>query len=305
MTAQANLNTEKTIRAGLKVVRLFVAYAPFTVVRRLQTIGMYRVRLPSPISSKRLSKPIGEWFVSEEATDHSPVILFIHGGGFVFPQSPLHRVMLAKLTHDIKGRTFMVDYRLAPEHPFPAGLDDCLAAYQHLLDEGIAPQRITIMGDSAGGNLTLAMMIALRDKGMPLPGLGVTISAPTDMTRDNPSHGSPDDILHPRSVNRFSQSYVAGQDAYNPLISPLFADLHGLPPLLMYAGGGEALAMDSQRFAKAAEAANVDITLHIYPRMWHVWQLAPDLPQARQSLAEIAEAVRATCVQSEVLAHKL
>ena len=299
MTAQANSSVEYTIRAGLKVVRLFVAYAPFTVVRRLQTIGMYRVRLPSPISSKRLSKPIGEWFVSEEATDDSPVILFIHGGGFVFPQSPLHRVMLAKLTHDIKGRTFMADYRLAPEYPFPAGLDDCLAAYQHLIDEGIAPQRITVMGDSAGGNLTLAMLIALRDRGMPLPGLGVTISAPTDMTLDNPSHGSPDDILHPRSVERFSRSYVAGQDARNPLISPLFADLHDLPPLILHAGGDEALAMDSERFAEAAKAAGVNVTLRIYPRMWHVWQLAPELPQARQSLAEIAEAVRSTCAAAE------
>ncbi len=295
MTAQANLSVENKIRAGLKVARLFVAYAPFGVVRRLQTAALYRVKLPAPVSAERIAKPAGEWFTSNEAGDHSPVILYFHGGGFVFPQTPLHRTMLAKLTHDVQGRTLMIDYRLAPEHPFPAALDDCLAAYQHLLDEGIRPEQITVMGDSAGANLTLALLIMLRDKGISLPKVGICISAPTDLTADNPAHGQLDAILHPRSADRFSRSYVAGHDAHNPLISPLFADLHGLPPLILYAGGEEALAMDSKRFAKAAEAAGVDVTLHIYPRMWHVWQITPDLPQAQQSLAEIADAVRATC----------
>ncbi len=295
MTAQANLSIENKIRAGLKVARLFVAYAPFGVVRRLQTAALYRVKLPAPIITMRIAKPTGEWFTSSEADARSPVVLYFHGGGFVLPQSHLHRVMLAKLTHDIQGRTFMLDYRLAPEYPFPAALDDCLAAYQHLLDEGIRPEQITIMGDSAGANLTLALLIMLRDKSIALPKLGICISAPTDLTRENPAHGQLDAILHPRSVDRFSLSYVAGHDAHNPLISPLFADLRGLPPLIMYAGGEEALSMDSKRFAKAAEAAGVDVTLHVYPRMWHVWQLTPELPQAQQSLDEIADAVRATC----------
>ncbi len=301
MTTQANLVTENTIRAGLKVARLFVAYAPFNVARRLQTAALYRVKLPAPVSTERISQPAGEWFTSNAASETSPVILYLHGGGFVFPQTPLHRSMLAKLTHDVKGRTLMIDYRLAPEHPFPAALDDCMAAYQYLLDEGIAPQRITVMGDSAGGNLALALMVAVRDKGMPLPSLGVSISAPTDLTLENPAHGLPDDILHPRTVDRFTTAYVGRGDAHNPLISPLFADLRGLPPLLMYAGGIEALASDSERFAKAAEAAGVDVKLHIYPRMWHVWQLAPDLPQARQSLDEITQAIRSACSTPEIM----
>ena len=136
---------------------------------------------------------------------------------------------------------------------------------------------------------------SLRDKGIQLPQLGICISAPTDLTPDNPAHGQLDAILHPRSVDRFSLSYVGGEDARNPLISPLFADLHGLPPLILYAGGEEALSMDSKRFAKAATAAGVEVSLRVYPRMWHVWQLTPDLPQARQSLDEIAEAVKLTC----------
>ncbi|MBA3874444.1 MAG: alpha/beta hydrolase [Anaerolineae bacterium] len=303
MTAQTNHFIENKIRAGLRVTRLFVAYAPFNLVRQLQKISMYHVRLPQDIQTKLTAKPAGEWFDSKAADDQSPVILYVHGGGFVLPQTHFHRAMLAQLTTEIQGHTFMVDYRLAPEHPFPAGLDDCLAAYQYLLDEGISPQRITVMGDSAGGNLTLGLLIALRDRHLPMPRQAISISAPTDFTDENPAHNVIDDLLHPRAIARFAVSYVVGQDVRNPLISPLFADLHGLPPLIMYAGGNEALSTDSVRFAEAAEAAGVDVTLRVYPRMWHVWQLQPELPQARQSLAEIADAVRATRTQPEMLTN--
>ncbi len=301
MNAHANLYVENKIRVGLRVTRLFVAYAPFNLVRRLQKLALYRIKLAEDIQVSLTDKPTGEWFVSKEADEHSPVILYVHGGGFVLPQTHFHRAMLAQLTSEVKGRTFAVDYRLAPEYPFPAGLDDCLAAYQYLLDEGIAPQRITVMGDSAGGNLTLGLLIALRDRNMPLPQLGICISAPTDFTDENPAHNVIDDLLHPRAISRFSVSYVVDQDVRNPLISPLFADLHGLPPLILYAGGKEALSTDSVRFAEAAQAAGVDVKLHVYPRMWHVWQLQSELPQARQSLAEIADAVRSTRLQPELV----
>jgi len=299
MTTHTNLSLENKIRVGLRVTRLFVAYAPFGLVRNLQKLSLYRVKLAADIQASLTHKPTGEWFVSKEADEHSPVILYVHGGGFVLPQTHFHRMMLAQLTSTVKGRTFAVDYRLAPEHPFPAGLDDCLEAYQYLLDEGISPQRITVMGDSAGGNLVLSMVITLRDRNMPLPQLGICISAPTDFTDENPAHNVVDDLLHPRAVSRFSVSYVVNQDVRNPLISPLFADLHGLPPLILYAGEKEALSTDSVRFAEAAQAAGVDVTLHVYPRMWHVWQLQAELPQAQQSLAEIADAVRKTCEKVE------
>jgi len=300
MNVQADLIIENKIRAGLRVTRLFVAYAPFGLVRGLQKLALYRVKLPADIQVSLTDQPSGEWFVSKTADAHSPVILYVHGGGFVLPQSHLHRIMLAQLTNEVNGRTFAVDYRLAPEHPFPAGLDDCLAAYQYLLDEGYSPNQITVMGDSAGGNLTLGLLIALRDRNLPLPQLGICISAPTDFTDENPAHNVIDDLLHPRTIERFSVSYLPNQDVRNPLISPLFADLHGLPPLILYAGGKEALSTDSVRFAEAAEAAGVDVTLHVYPRMWHVWQLQSELPQAQQSLAEIAEAVRSTCEMVEL-----
>lgn len=300
MTIYTNLSLENKIRVGLRVTRLFVAYAPFNVVRRLQKLALYRVKLAADVQASLTNKPAGEWFVSREADDHSPVILYVHGGGFVLPQTHFHRMMLAQLTSTVKGRTFAVDYRLAPEYPFPAGLDDCLEAYQYLLDEGISPERITVMGDSAGGNLVLSMLITLRDRNMPLPQLGISISAPTDFTDENPAHNVVDDLLHPRAVSRFSVSYVVNQDLRHPLISPLFADLRGLPPLILYAGEKEALSSDSVRFAEAAQAAGVDVTLRVYPRMWHVWQLQAELPQAQQSLAEIADAVRSTRLQPNI-----
>ncbi len=309
MNAQSDPVIEKRLRASLKVTRMFVAYAPFKVVRGLQNLALNRVKLPNSITAKRLAHPAGEWFTSTAADEQSPVVMYVHGGGFVLPLSHLHRNMLAHLTSEIKGQTLMVDYRLAPEHPFPAGLDDCLGAYQYLLEQGIAPQRITVMGDSAGGNLILAMLIALRDRGIELPARGISLSAPTDFTAENPAHFRTDILLHPRATNRFSVSYVADQDVRNPLISPLFADLRGLPPLILYAGGDEALCGDSERFAEAAQAAGVEVSLKVYPRMWHVWQLMLELPQAQESLAEIAEAIQSghegakVGVKVDVLAH--
>lgn len=283
---------ENRLRTSLKYPRLFVAYAPFGVVRRLQSLALYRVKLPGDVVVTRSLNPRGEWFTASRATFGSPVILYLHGGGFVLPQTHLHRAMVADITAGVQGRTLMVDYRLAPEYPFPAALDDCLAAYQHVLDEGVRPEQITVMGDSAGGNLTLCLLIALRERGMPLPALGITLSAATDLTADNPARWRTDGLLHPRAADRFSWSYTVGQDVHNPLISPLYADLHGLPPLLLFAGEDEALCSDSERFASAARAAGVDVTLKVYPRMWHVWQLMMALPQARQSLDEVVAAIR-------------
>lgn len=300
MSAIVDQFTERRLRAALRFPRLFVAYAPFNLVRRLQHLALYRVKLGEDVATTFSDNPHGEWYTARDASEQSPVILYIHGGGFVLPQTHLHRVMLAHITKRVQGRAFMLDYRLAPEHPFPAGLDDCIAAYEHLLDEGIAPERITVMGDSAGGNLTLALLLAIRDRGLPMPVQAITMSAPTDLTAENPGRAVRDSLLHPRAADRFSLSYVVGQDVLNPLISPLFADLHGLPPLMMYAGKDEALCGDSERFAAAAEAAGVDVTLKVYPRMWHVWQLMMQLPQARQSIDEIVEAINRRASDAEV-----
>ena len=311
MNAQAELALENTLRASLRFPRLFVAYAPFNLVRRLQHLALYRVKLLDEVVTALSDQPRGEWFASPEADEQSPVILYIHGGGFVLPQTHLHRLMVAHITKRVKGRAFMLDYRLAPEHPFPAGLDDCIEAYTYLLDQGTAPEQITLMGDSAGGNLTLALLLTLRDRGLPLPSQGITMSAPTDFADDNPGWAVRDGLLHPRAADRFSASYVGSGDVRTPLISPLYAALHGLPPLLMYAGKDEALCSDSVRFAEAAQAAGVDVTLKVYPRMWHVWQLMMELPQARQSIDEIVEAVctggscREPAIEPDALFFKL
>ena len=261
-------------------------------VRGLQKLAANRVALADGVRTQRVRVGgiAGEWFTASDATD-APVILYIHGGGFVYGVSHLHRKLVAHLVKLTGGRALMIDYRLAPEHPFPAALDDCVAAYEALLAQGIASDRLVIAGDSAGGNLTLSTLISLRDKGSPLPAAGVCLSPPTDLRDHNDDKWTTehDALLHPRAVRYFVDSYVGDNDASNPLLSLVLADLHGLPPLLVCAGGEETLCSDILRLADAASAQGAPLTLDIADRMWHVWQLFyPELPEAVRSVRQIA-----------------
>ena len=183
----------------------------------------------------------------------------------------------------------MVDYRLAPEHPFPAGLDDCVQAYRWLLQQGIAPENIVIAGDSAGGNFTITTLMKLRDSGDPLPAAGACLSPVVDLAEKGGLFDEVyDPVLHPRAAKLYNQSYVAQHDAHAPLISPAYGDWQGLPPLLIHAGEDEILRQDAIRAEELARAAGNEVQLEIYPRMWHVWQINLELPQATESLDKIA-----------------
>lgn len=291
-----NLNAENRIRRSLLPTRLIIGYTPTNVVRWLQNITLHLPPLTQGVRTRNVvanGVPC-EWFEAHKDANH-PVVLYLHGGGFVFGVSAMHRQMLADITHAIQGRALMVDYRLAPEYPFPAALDDCLAAYRWLLDQGIPPQRIIIAGDSAGGNLTLALLIKLRDMSEPLPAAGVCLSPAPNLTKRDEDEiwSRSDEILHPRALVKFREAYVGNNNSQNPLISPLFADLSNLPPLLIFAGGDEILCEDIEKFAKAAQAVGTSLDLKVYPRMWHVWQLSGKaLPQTTQSLSEIAAFIR-------------
>jgi acetyl esterase/lipase len=187
-----------------------------------------------------------------------------------------------------------VDYRLAPEYPFPAALDDCTTVYRWLLKQGFAPERIAIAGDSAGGNLTLTTMIRLRDSGDPLPAAAVCLSPATDLVDESDFANGYDPLLHPRTMQIFRDCYIPNHDPHDPLLSPVFADLHGLPPLLVQAGEDELLRSHSVKIAAKAEQAGIDVRLKVYPRMWHVWQLNFwNVPQAQQALEEVAQFVKA------------
>ncbi|MCX7623243.1 MAG: alpha/beta hydrolase [Thermomicrobium sp.] len=282
--------TEERLRARLRFARVISAYLPLGLANWLIRQGARRAALPPGIRREEVSADAVrcEWLIPAGAPEDQ-VLLYLHGGGFVFGLSAQHVAMVAELARLLGRRALLVDYRLAPRHPWPAALEDCLAAYRWLLRQGFDAKRIVVAGDSAGGNLALTLAMALRDAGEPMPAAIACLSPVGDLAgSEERGRTEEDPVLHPRAIRRFNRSYVAGHDARNPLISPLYGDWHGLPPLLVHAGEDELLRDDAERIAERAQHAGVAVELEIYPRMWHVWQLSLELPQARDSLEKIA-----------------
>ena len=280
---------ERKVRAGLPVVRFLQSYVPLPLSRWLLKQGMARVRLDMDVAREAICAdgvPC-EWIIQRDSLPDR-VILYLHGGGFVLGLTPLHLQMGTYLAQKTGMRILMVDYRLAPEHPFPAALDDCTTTYCWLLKQGFSARNIVIAGDSAGGNLTITSLMKLRDNGVPLPAAAACLSPVTDLT-DKDSKGFKDPLLPPKAVRFYTESYAGDNNARTPLISPVFGDLRGLPPLLVHVGEDEILREDAVRIAELAKASGVDVRLEIYPHMWHVWQLYLTLPQAIQSLDDIAQ----------------
>ncbi|HXU68741.1 MAG TPA: alpha/beta hydrolase [Polyangia bacterium] len=239
----------------------------------------------------RMGGVAAEWLLPADAGD--TILYYLHGGGFVMGDPPLYRRMVGWLARQAGTRTLVPDYRLAPEHPHPAALDDCVAGYRALVSRGIAPEDIVIAGDSAGGALALATLVALRDAGDPLPAAAALMSPVTDLTVSGASMRTRADaevLLAPRFCHLVARLYLGGADAR--AASPLFADLRGLPPLLVHVGTDELLFDDSARLAEAARAAGVDVTLAVWPELWHVFQMFVSMPEARRALDEIATFVR-------------
>ncbi len=237
----------------------------------------------------------GEW-VTASNTVSERVVLYLHGGGYVSGSPATHAAITTRLAYTAAARIFAPDYRLAPEHPFPAAVEDAWTTYWWLLTEhGLAPEQIVLAGDSAGGGLCIALLLALREAGMPLPAGAVGISPWVDLTLSGATMGvnEPTDFLNADILGAASRMYTAGHDALDPLISPLYADLAGLPPLLIQAGSAEMLLDDSRRFATRARAAGVDVTLEVWAHMVHVWHFTWMLePKARQALDAIGRFVR-------------
>lgn len=284
-----NPSIERKIRRGMPLIRFMQAYMPLGAANWLNRQGLARARMPAGVMREAVSAGgvACDWVIPTDSRADS-VLLYLHGGGFVFGQTPLHLQMGAYLAGKLGMRLLMVDYRLAPKHPFPAALEDCVTAYRWLLEQGYPAQHIGVAGDSAGGNLTLTTMLKLRREGIPLPAAAACLSPVTDLAEDKQRPGFKDPLLPPKATRFYSQSYIGGQDARDPLISPVFGDLRGLPPLLVHAGEDEILREDAARITELARSAGVDVRLEIYPRMWHVWQLFLELPQAKQSLEDIA-----------------
>jgi acetyl esterase/lipase len=234
-----------------------------------------------------------EWLTPRGA-DPERVLYYIHGGGFVACSVATHRRLAARIARDAGTRALVIDYRLAPEHPFPAALDDSLAGYRYLLASGIKPERIVIAGDSAGGNLTLATLLALRDRGEPLPAAGVCISPATDITLSGESFvGRADQevMLSVPFCRSVPSHYVPGMKEPHPHASPLHTELHGLPPLLVHVGTHEVLYDDSTRFVAAARSAGGDGDVKVWVGMWHGFH-SFDVPEAATAVREIAEFIK-------------
>jgi monoterpene epsilon-lactone hydrolase len=243
-----------------------------------------------------------EWLLAKGA-DPDRRLLYIHGGGWTAGNLESHRPLSARISQAAGAAVLAVHYRLAPEHPFPAGLDDCVHAYRWLRSNGpngVAPARsIFLAGDSAGGNLTLATLLACKERSIPLPTGAIPLSAATDFSASGESfrtRAAADPILASAAagIPAIGVAYTQGRaDLLSPLCSPLNGDLRGLPPLLVQVGDAEVLLDDSTRIAAKAKTAGVDVTLSVYPEMPHVWQLfAPFLPEATAAIDEIGAFVR-------------
>jgi epsilon-lactone hydrolase len=224
------------------------------------------------------------------------IFLLLHGGGYNAGSPKTHRKLAANLARATNMRVLTPDYRLAPEHPFPAGVKDALLAFGWLLSQGRKESDIVIGGDSAGGGLALSMLLALREAGAPMPRAAVLMAPWTDLTVSSPSYErlrSRDPIITREGLREAGLWYAGRRDPADPMLSPLFADLTGLPPLLIHAGGDEVMVDDSRLLGERAQVAGVDVTMKIWPGLWHVFHSAtPDVPEAVQAIAEIGEFVR-------------
>jgi acetyl esterase/lipase len=263
--------------------------------------GMGSRREPAIKNVRLIRSKIGdipcEWVLSPGA-DPDVRLLYLHGGGFVSGSGAFYLALAAHISTAAKCAVLLPDYRLAPEHRFPAGLEDCIAAHQWIsLNGPSGPGRSKatfIAGDSAGGSLTLATLLALRDRRQPLPAGGIALSPTTDLTLASKSLQSVNDpIISARTMPVFRDLYLGKADPRNPLASPVFGDYRGIPPLLIQVGQHEMLRDDSIRVANKARSDGIQVTLEVWPGMFHVFQShEPLLPEAQEAIEHLADFMR-------------
>ncbi|MEM8770629.1 MAG: alpha/beta hydrolase [Pseudomonadota bacterium] len=254
-------------------------------------------RVPKSVSVETVSENAmdGEWHRPRDASTEQ-VILFFHGGGYYFGSAKSHRALTFELCKRANADVFSLNYRLAPEHVFPAAVDDALAAYQRLLDRGISPGAISFAGDSAGGGLALALTSLLKQKSMPFPACLVVYSPWTDLAVTGASveeNAETDAMFKPIYIREGAKTYLNGADPKSPLASPLYADAAGFPPTLIFASDDEILRDDSVRMHERLKAAGVSSTLVMERSLPHVWPLFAGLmPEAARSIEQSAQFMR-------------
>ena len=255
----------------------------------------FTIDVPARYSRVNAGGVTAEWVTAEGASD-SRVVLYFHGGGYIIGSPRTHRAMMAHLSRDSASRVLALDYRLAPEHPFPAPVEDSVAAYRWLLAEGFDPARITLGGDSAGGGLTVAALVQIRYLGLPLPAAGVCVSPWVDMEglgESMETRAEADPMVGKENLMISAKTYLGGADPRAPIAAPLYADLRGLPPILIQVGDAEVLLDDSTRLAGVAREAGVEVQMDVWDDMIHVWHVfAPILPEGKQAIKQAGDFIK-------------
>jgi acetyl esterase/lipase len=292
----------EVLSAQARLLRIFMRYAVKTRIHATPDIArirrsmeqVARIAPDQPFGVTRRQVLTAGVMAERHAPQRGPIrgaILYLHGGGFVSGSPRTHRGIAGRLARGVGAEVVVPDYRLAPEHPFPAALDDAAAVYRALLARTGDPSRLAIAGDSAGGNLVFALLLRLKEEGDPMPAAAVGLSPFADFTGSGNSfqtNAALDPLLHVRGFPSVVDAYAPGLDVTNPLLSPIFGDLSGLPPTLIHCGSDEILLDDAVRLHAALVASGVASELDIWERMPHVWHaFALFLPEAREAMARV------------------
>ena len=283
------------LRATFKNKKLSIAELRANGVKNSKMLG--EVSKNITVEKINMEGIQAEWLIPFPSSAHSEkVILYLHGGGYITGSIEDHRMMCGLLANATETKVLIPEYRLAPEHPFPAALDDALKVYQWLLDQGYSSTNMIIAGDSAGGGLSIATVLALKEKSGSLPAAVVCLSPWADLALTGQSHttkAKAEAILNKDVLHEWALCYTDESNLTNPLVSPIHGDFHGFPPLLIQVGSEEILLDDSTLLAEKAKSAGVDVTLKIWDGMWHVWQALGDLiPENKKTFEEIGQFVQ-------------
>lgn len=291
-------------KAEVEEIKAYLATLPDPAEQTIEAMrAMYdRAEEAYPLDTEFAVEPVrapdrpAEWVLAPAARSGF-VVLYLHGGGYVMGSPRSHRHLAGAIGAAAQASVLLVDYRLAPEHPFPAALDDAVAAYRWLIEQGIESSRIAIAGDSAGGGLAIATSIAARAEGLAMPAACVCLSPWTDLARTGGSikaKSASDPLVRAGDLERFAGLYLGAASAEEPLASPLYADLSGLPPTLVQVASGEILLDDATRLAMRGDAAGVKIELEVWNDMIHVWHwFAPRLGEGREAIEKVGAFIRA------------
>lgn len=273
---------------------------------RGKSIRQMRHRIPEAPMPRHLKQRIDrkrvtlggqpcERFTPKQQTPDAPVLLYLHGGAYCMGSSGTHRMLIARICWATKATVYALNYRLAPEHRYPCAIEDAVAAILQLQQEGVQPGRLFIAGDSAGGGLTLATLQTLQEHNKPLPAAVVLLSPWVDLTLSGASidTNAPFDYVERKSIQAMARCYADPEEHRSPLVSPVFADLHGLPPMLVQTGGTEALYSENCTLVERARNAGVDVTHEITDEMFHVWQaFAFAIAEGRTALTSLGQFIR-------------